>query len=110
MRRDVFQAIADPKRRAIIQMLSLNRMTISEVAKEFKVSLPAISKHLKILEGCGLVVIEQQGRERYCQARLEKLAVISAWVNEYSRFWQSRLEDLKKTLEIKNDKNNEYDS
>jgi DNA-binding transcriptional ArsR family regulator len=110
MRRDVFQAIADPKRRAIIQMLSLNRMTISEVAKEFKVSLPAISKHLKILEGCGLVVIEQQGRERYCQARLEKLAVISAWVNEYSRFWQSRLEDLKKTLETKNDKNNEYDS
>lgn len=69
MRRDLFQAIADPNWRAIIQLLSQKRATMSEVAEDFDISLPAISNHLKILEQCGLVVIEQEGRDRYCDAR-----------------------------------------
>ena len=98
MRRDVFQAIADPNRRAIIHLLSQKRATVNEVALGFDISLPAVSKHLKILEECGLVVIEQIGRDRYCEARLNKLAEVSAWVNEYQHFWETNLHALRNLL------------
>jgi DNA-binding transcriptional ArsR family regulator len=66
MRRDVFQAIADPTRRKIINMISQQSLNLNSVAENFHVSRPAISKHIKILTECGLIEIKQQGRERYC--------------------------------------------
>ncbi len=76
MRRDVFQAIADPTRRDIINLLSNQTLNLNSVAENFDISRPAISKHIKILTECGLIVIRQQGRERYCVAQLETLSVV----------------------------------
>ncbi len=99
MRRDVFQAIADPNRRAIIQLLSKNRLTLNGVADNFDISRPAISKHIKILAECGLIVITQQGRERYCEAKLQKLNEVSKWIEEYRVFWTDKLDALEEFLE-----------
>jgi DNA-binding transcriptional ArsR family regulator len=99
MRRDVFQAIADPNRRAIINLISTKRLTVNRVAEHFEISRPAVSKHMKILTECGLVVIKQEGRERYCEARLQKLTEVSKWVDQYKRFWSSKLDALEKFLE-----------
>lgn len=98
MRRDVFQAIADPNRRAIISLLSAQKLTLNGVAENFDISRPAISKHIKILTECGLVAIKQQGRERYCEARLDKLKEVSGWVAQYKKFWEQKLDDLDKYL------------
>jgi DNA-binding transcriptional ArsR family regulator len=98
MRRDVFQAIADPTRRQIINMIAHKRLNIDAVAENFDVSRPAISKHIKILTECGLVVIRQQGRERFCEARLEKLNEVSDWVEQYRKFWNTRLDALETYL------------
>jgi len=94
MRRDVFQAIADPTRREIINMLAHKSLNLNAVAEHFSVSRPAISKHIKILTECGLVVMEQQGRERYCQAQLQKLGEVSDWVEKYRQFWNAKLDAL----------------
>ncbi len=99
MRRDVFQAIADPNRRAILGLLAQQKLTLNEVAGNFDVSRPAISKHIKILTECGLVTIEQHGRERYCEARLEKLNEVSDWVEQYRKFWTQKLDALEIYLE-----------
>jgi DNA-binding transcriptional ArsR family regulator len=94
MRRDVFQAIADPTRREILNMLAHKSLHLNAVAEKFDVSRPAISKHIKILTECGLVVINQQGRERYCEARLEKLSKVADWVEQYRAFWMAKLDAL----------------
>lgn len=94
MRRDVFQAIADPTRRDIISMLAQNPMNLNSVADKFDISRPAISKHIKILTECGLIAIRQQGRERYCEPKLEKLAEVSAFVEQYRKFWTAKLDAL----------------
>ncbi len=94
MRRDVFQAIADPTRREIINMVSLQKLNLNAVAEKFEVSRPAISKHIKILTECGLIVIKQQGRERYCEAKLEKLIEVSDWVEKYHKFWNEKFDAL----------------
>lgn len=99
MRRDVFQAIADPTRREIINMLATKSLNLNSVAENFNVSRPAISKHIKILTECGLVVIKQQGRERYCEAKLEKLNEVSDWVEKYRKFWTAKLDALEVYLE-----------
>jgi DNA-binding transcriptional ArsR family regulator len=98
MRRDVFQAIADPNRRAIIGLLARQRLTLSDVAKHFDISRPAVSRHIKILAECGLVVVRQQGRERYCEARLEKLGEVSDWVEQYQKIWERRFDRLDEYL------------
>lgn len=98
MRRDVFQAIADPNRRAIINLLSKQKLTLNGVAEQFDVSRPAISKHIKILAQCGLIAITQQGRERYCEARLQKLGEVSEWIEQYRIFWTGKLDALEKFL------------
>ena len=90
MRRDVFQAIADPNRRSIINLLAHERLTHNGVADHFDISRPAISKHIKILTECGLIVIKQEGRERYCEAKLDKLSEVSDWVAEYKKFWENK--------------------
>jgi DNA-binding transcriptional ArsR family regulator len=98
MRRDVFQAIADPKRRAIIGLLATQKLTINSVAEHFPISRPAISKHIKILTECGLVVVHRQGREKLCEARLDKLSEVSTWVEHYQTVWEQRFDRLDEYL------------
>lgn len=93
-RRDVFQAIADPTRRAILGLLALQTLTLNSVAENFKISRPAVSKHVKVLTECGLVEIKQQGRERFCEAKLDKLNEVSLWIEQYRKFWESKLDTL----------------
>jgi DNA-binding transcriptional ArsR family regulator len=98
MRRDVFQAIADPTRRAIINMVAHQSLNLNSVAENFDISRPAISKHIKILTECGLIVIKQHGRERFCEAKLEQLNEVSQWVETFRVFWTQRLDALEDYL------------
>jgi DNA-binding transcriptional ArsR family regulator len=98
MRRDVFQAIADPNRRAILALLANQKLTLNGVADKFKISRPAVSKHVRILTECGLVEIHQQGRERYCEAKLNKLSEVTDWVEKYKQIWEERLDALENYL------------
>ena len=99
MRRDVFQAIADPTRREIISVIAEQPLRLNDVAERFNVSRPAISKHIKILTECGLVTMRQKGRERYCEANLLPLQEASEWIKQYSRFWNDKLDALGEFLE-----------
>lgn len=117
MKRDAFQGIADPTRREILNMIALKSLNVNAVASNFEVSRTAIYKHLKILSECGLVEIKQQGRERYCEARLEKLEVVSGWIEQYRKIWTSRLDSLenylnklqsKKTITVSKTKKKKY--
>jgi len=94
MRRDVFQAIADPTRREIIGLIARQSLNLNTVADNFDISRPAISKHIKILTQCGLVTIRQKGRDRYCEANFKKLGEVSDWVDQYRSFWNSKLDAL----------------
>ena len=98
MRRDVFQSIADPTRRKILNVLAHESLNLNAVAEKFHSSRPAISKHIKILTECGLIVIKQQGRERYCEAKLQKLNEVSEWINQYKVFWIKKLDALDEFL------------
>jgi DNA-binding transcriptional ArsR family regulator len=99
MRRDVFQAIADPTRREIINLLARQSMNLNAVAENFDISRPAVSKHIRILTECGLVVIKQQGRERFCRAELRKLREVAEWTEKYREFWTKKLDALEDFLE-----------
>src|SRR4051812_3661663 len=99
MRRDVFQGIADPTRRAIINLVAQKPLTLNGVAMHFDVSRPAISRHIKILTQCGLVTITREGRERRCQANVRKLQEISEWIEPYRVFWTQKLGALNSFLE-----------
>lgn len=94
MRRDVFQAIADPTRREIINIISRGPLNLNSVAGNFDISRPAISKHIKILTECGLIRIRPQGRERYCEASLRSLNEVSKWIDQYRAFWTHKLDAL----------------
>ncbi|MGA9121227.1 MAG: metalloregulator ArsR/SmtB family transcription factor [Bacteroidota bacterium] len=98
MTHDVFHAISDPNRRAIVGLLARQRLTLNGVAEHFEISRPAVSKHIKVLSECGLVVVRQKGRERYCEARLEKLNEVSDWVDRYRKIWTERLDRLEEYL------------
>ena len=99
MRRDVFQAIADPNRRAILSLLANQRMTLNGVAENFRISRPAVSRHIKILKECGLVVVIPQGRERFVEARFDKLGEVSDWIERYRQIWDARFNRLDDLLE-----------
>ena len=94
MRRDVFQAIADPTRREIINIIAHKKLNLNAVADNFDISRPAISKHIKILTECGLITISQEGRERFCEAKLSKLNEVQTWVVQYKQFWEQKLDAL----------------
>ena len=98
MRRDVFQAIADPTRREIIGLLAKKTMNLNSVAEKFDISRPAISKHIKILTECGLVMIRQDGRERFCEARLDQLNEVTNWVEQYRQYWDKKFNALDQYL------------
>jgi DNA-binding transcriptional ArsR family regulator len=93
-RRDVFQAIADPTRRQIIGMVAHHPLNVNTIAEKFKVSRQAVSLHVKILNECGLISVRQQGRERYCEAKLDGLNEVSEWVEQYRMYWESKLDSL----------------
>jgi DNA-binding transcriptional ArsR family regulator len=98
-RRDVYQAIADPTRRAIINMIARQPCNVNAIAEKFTVSRQAISLHIRILTDCGLVSIKQEGRDRICKAQLDPLSEVSAWVDRYRRHWESKLDTLETYLE-----------
>src|ERR1700681_714722 len=97
-RRDVFQAIADPTRRAIIGMVAEKALNLNSLAEQFDVSRQAVSLHVKILTECGLITIKQQGRERYCEAKLETLNEVSECVEQYKKHWEQKLDSLENYL------------
>lgn len=94
MRRDVFQAIADPVRRDIMSLLAHESMNVNTIAKRFDISRPAISKHIKILRECGLVDIQQQGRERYCVFQPDGLTHVATWVEQFRELWEAKLDSF----------------
>ena len=113
-RRDVFQAISDPTRRQIINLIAHKRMNLNALAENFEISRPAISQHIKILTECGMVVVKQEGRERFCEAKLDGLSEVSSWVDQYKQFWNEKLDSLGSYLDkvqannqLNNDQSNE---
>ena len=109
MRRDVFQAIADPVRRDIIGLLAHRTMSMNAVAKNFTISRPAVSKHMKILTECGLVEIHQKGRERYCTIKPNQLTEVADWVEQFRELWESKLDAFEDYLEVLKAKKKEVD-
>lgn len=107
MRRDVFQAIADPVRREIIELLADETLTVNTVAQKFDVSRPAISKHLKILKECGIITINKQGRERFCQIQPKNLIPAFLWIEQYQNLWEDRLDSFENYLTQLQTKNKE---
>lgn len=98
MRRDIFQAIADPTRRAIIALIALQAMTPNAIAENFNTTRQAVSKHLRILTECDLVKQEQKGREIYYSLELEKMKEIDIWLEQYRKLWEARFNQLGKVL------------
>jgi DNA-binding transcriptional ArsR family regulator len=94
MRRDVFQAIADPTRRAIITLIAVQAMTPNAIADNFHTTRQSVSKHLRILTECELVKQEQQGREIYYSLEIEKMKEIDKWIEQFRKLWQSRFKEL----------------
>ncbi|OJW67641.1 MAG: transcriptional regulator [Candidatus Amoebophilus sp. 36-38] len=106
MRRDIFQAIADPTRRDIICLIIDKKLNLNSIAANFKMSRPTISQHIKILTECGIVIINQQGRERYCQIQPNKLKEIADWLEPFRKMWETRFDKLDSILiELQNNKN-----
>jgi len=98
MRRDIFQAVADPTRRAIIALIALQAMTPNALAEHFDTSRQAISKHLRILTECELVTQEQKGREIYYSLEIERMKEIDKWLEQYRKIWETRLNQLEDLL------------
>jgi DNA-binding transcriptional ArsR family regulator len=98
MRRDVFQAIADPTRRAIIGLIALQAMTPNTIAENFNTTRQAVSKHLRILSECQLVKQEQQGREIFYSLEIEKMKEIDNWLAQYRSIWKTRFNQLDEVL------------
>ena len=97
-RRDVFQAIADPTRRQIMNMLADNEMNVNTISDEFDMTRQAISLHVKILQECNLISIEKEGRERICKAQFEQLAEVNDWLVELKGTWKARFNKLDNVL------------
>ena len=97
----VLAAVADPTRRAIVQILARGPATISEIAKQFPVSFNAVSKHMMVLERAGLINREVRGRERVCRLRPRGLRKASAWLEQYREFWETRLDALEQYVAVK---------
>ncbi|HCW07272.1 MAG TPA: transcriptional regulator [Cytophagales bacterium] len=98
MRRDIFQAIADPTRRAIIALIALQAMTPNAIAEHFDTSRQAVSKHLRVLTECELVKQTQQGREIYYELEISKMKEIDKWLNQFRKIWEERFDNLDKYL------------
>ena len=100
IRRDIFQAIADPTRRAIIALIALQAMTPNAIAEHFDTTRQAVSRHLRILTECELIKQEQKGREIYYRLEIEKMKEIDEWLEQYREIWETRFEQLGKVLKV----------
>ena len=98
MRRDVFQAIADPTRRAIIVLIALQAMTPNALAEHFDTTRQAVSKHLKILSECEIITQEQKGREIYYTLEINKMKEIDQWLEQFKKIWEDRFNQLDEVL------------
>ncbi|RKR04669.1 ArsR family transcriptional regulator [Flavobacterium sp. 90] len=98
MRRDIFQAIADPTRRSIIALIALQAMTPNAIAENFNTTRQSVSKHLRILVECDLIKQEQQGREIYYSLEIEKMKEIDKWINQFRAIWETKFNQLDKIL------------
>jgi len=105
IRRDVFQAIADPNRRQIIDLLEKGPLTLNAIAEKFHISRPAVSQHIKHLTECGIVVVEQKGRERYCKIQPQNLIPAFLWLEKYQKQWETRIESFEKYVNQLKSKN-----
>ena len=104
-RRDIFQAIADPTRRAILSLIALQAMTPNAIAEHFDSSRQAVSKHIKILAECNLIKQQQNGREIYYQLDIKKMKEIDKWLEQFRKIWEDRFSQLDELLlTIKSDK------
>jgi DNA-binding transcriptional ArsR family regulator len=97
-RRDVFQAIADPTRRQIIDLISNDLMNLNAIAEKFDMSRPAISQHIKILAECGIIEIEKKGRERYCKIQPRSLIPAFLWMEQHQKQWEEKLNSFESYL------------
>jgi DNA-binding transcriptional ArsR family regulator len=107
MRRDIFQAIADPTRRAIITLIAIQAMTPNAIADNFHTSRQAVSKHLRILTECEIVKQEQQGREIYYSLEIEKMKEIDNWLVQFRKIWETKFNQLDNVLLTLQNKKNE---
>ena len=98
---DAFQAIADPSRRQILQLLSKDSLTINSLAENFEMSRPAVSKHIKILHHAGFISIQNIGRERYCILKQDGFNELQGWIDHFDKFWLSKLKKLQTMLDNK---------
>lgn len=107
LRRDPFQAIADPTRRAILVLLASQTMTAGAIANNFEVARPTISRHMQVLSECELIESHQQGREIYYQLKPEKMKEIDKWLEQFRQIWEQRFEQLDQVLLHLKNKTNE---
>ena len=100
----LFKAIADPTRRDIFHALVLatSALSITQISNQFEISRQGITKHIKTLEDAGLVYINTQGRERFCNANAKPLKEVNKWVKFYEQFWDDKLQNLEDFLNTKN--------
>ncbi len=101
MKYDVFQAMADPHRREILNLLTVEKMSINTLADNFSISRPAVSKHIKMLHQSGFITIVEQGRERYCELNPDGFNEVKKWIAYYEQFWTGKLQNLDKLLNSK---------
>lgn len=99
MKRDVYQAIADPTRRQILMSLTRERKKVNALAAQFDMTRQAVSLHVKFLQECGVISIEQEGRERYCNLEAQKLSEVADWLEPFRALWNNRLDRLDKLLD-----------
>src|SRR5687767_2622636 len=104
-RRDVFQAIADPTRRQIINLIAQQSMNLNAIADNFEITRPAISNHIRILHECGIISISQVGRERYCKIQPENLKEVSDWIVQFRQLWEMKLDSFEEYLDKLQSKN-----
>ena len=106
-RRDVFQAIADPTRREIINLIAHNEMNLNSIVDNFNISRPSISQHVKILHECGIILIEKRGRERYCKIQPANLKEVAEWVEPFRYLWEQKLDSFERYLDKLQTKTNQ---
>ncbi|OIV41235.1 ArsR/SmtB family transcription factor [Flavobacterium johnsoniae] len=107
MKRDVFQAIADPTRRAILVLISANALTPNAIAEQFNTTRQAVSKHIKILNECELLDEKKVGREIYYKLKIEKMKEVDQWLEQFKKIWKSRFSQLDQVLMNLKSKENE---
>ena len=97
-RRDVFQAIADPTRRQILNLIARKALNLNAIAANFEISRPTVSEHIKILSECGIIDIQKIGRERYCKLQPNNLRVVADWVEPFRELWELKLDSFENYL------------